>query len=173
MNTQPVKLHSTPPGRGEQGAARLSRMERLGLFVHRVGDKRLTALGVALYRWTKGRITPAKVDALLLTTRGRKSGKERTVVLQFFPDGDDLVLAAANDGGASHPAWYRNLKATPLARVEVMGRTFAVRAEELSPDEAAAFWPRLLRRAPSYERYQRATSRTFPLVRLVPQGDTP
>jgi len=28
-------------------------------------------------------------------------------------------------------------------------------------DEAAAHWPRLLRRAPSCERYQRATSRTF------------
>jgi hypothetical protein len=60
-----------------------------------------------------------------------------------------------------------------MVRVEVMGRTFAVRAEELSGDEAAAFLPRLLRRAPSYERHQRATSRTFPLVRLIPQGDTP
>ena len=41
------------------------------------------------------------IDALLLTTHGRRSGKERTVVLQYFPDGDDLVLAAANDGGSS------------------------------------------------------------------------
>jgi deazaflavin-dependent oxidoreductase (nitroreductase family) len=161
----------------------LSRMERIGLFLHRESDKRLTPFGIWVMRRTKGGIVQGRiarmlgatreVDVLLLTTRGRKSGKERTVVLQFFPDGDDLVLAAANDGGASHPAWYHNLKATPVARVEVKGRTFVVRAEELSADEAAAFWPRLLRRAPSYERYQRATSRTFPLVRLVPEGGKP
>ena len=78
-----------------------------------------------------------------------------------------VLTAAANDGGSSHPSWYHNLKATPAARVEIMGRTLAVRAEDMSTDEAAAFWPRLLRRAPSYERYQRATSRAFPLVRLV------
>lgn len=161
----------------------LSRMERIGLFLHRESDKRLTPLGIWVMRRTKGGIVQGRiarmlgatreVDVLLLTTCGRKSGKERTVVLQFFPDGDDLVLAAANDGGGSHPAWYHNLKATPVARVEVKGRTFVVRAEELSADQAAAFWPRLLRRAPSYERYQRATSRTFPLVRLVPEGGKP
>ena len=150
--------------------ADLSRKERVGLFLHRESDKWLTPLGVALLRRTKGRITPSSVDALLLTTHGRRSGKERTVVLQYFPDGDDLVLAAANDGGSSHPGWYHNLKADPAARVEIMDRTFSVHAEELSPAEAAAFWPRLLRKAPSYERYQRATARTFPLVRLVPQG---
>jgi hypothetical protein len=45
-----------------------------------------------------------------------------------------------------------------------------VHAEELSTDEAIAFWPRILRVAPSYARYQKATSRTIPLVRLVPVG---
>jgi hypothetical protein len=51
-----------------------------------------------------------------------------------------------------------------------MGRTIAVQAEELPSDEAAAWWQRILQRAPSYERYARATSRTFPIVRLSPVG---
>ena len=131
-------------------------------------DKRLNPLGWWLYRRTKGGITrPWKVDALLLTTRGRRSGRERTVVLQFFRDGDAMILAAANDGGASHPGWYFNLMADPAARVEVMARAIAVRAEELSPDEAAAWWQRILERAPTYERYTRATRRRIPIVRLV------
>jgi len=113
---------------------RLSRRERIGLFVGRGMDKRLNPLGRWLYRRTKGGITrPWKVDALLLTTRGRRSGRERTVVLQFFRDGDAMIVAAANDGGTSHPGWYFNLAADPAARVEVMGRAIAVRAEELSP----------------------------------------
>jgi deazaflavin-dependent oxidoreductase (nitroreductase family) len=149
----------------------ISRKERVGLFIHRSLDKWLTPLGVWVYRRTKGGITrPWKVDALVLTTRGRRSGRERTVVLQFFPDGDGMIVAAANDGGASHPGWYFNLTADPAARVEVMGRTIAVRAEELPSDEAAAWWQRILQRAPSYERYARATSRTFPIVRLSPVG---
>ena len=151
---------------------RLSRAERLGLFLGRGLDKRLTPLGRWLYRRTNGGITrPWKVDALLLTTRGRRSGHDRTVVLQYFRDGDNMILAAANDGGASHPGWYYNLLADPVARVEVMGRTIAVRAEELPTDEAAAWWPRILVRAPSYERYARATSRRIPIVRLVRAGE--
>lgn len=154
-------------------ARRISGKERVGLFLHRGLDRRLSPLGVWVYRRTKGGITrPWKVDALLLTTRGRRSGRERTVILQFFPDGEAMVVAAANDGGASHPGWYFNLTAESTARVEVMGRTVAVRAEELPADQAAAWWERILRRDPSYERYARATSRTIPIVRLVPVPDS-
>ena len=123
-------------------ARRVSRMERLGLLVQGGLDKHLTTVAVWLYRRTKGGIArPWKVDALLLTTRGRHSGKERTVVLQFFPDGEDMLLAAANTGGRSHPGWYFNLLAHPMARVQVAGRTLAVRAEEVPADAAAAWWP--------------------------------
>ncbi|OGO57611.1 MAG: hypothetical protein A2V85_08260 [Chloroflexi bacterium RBG_16_72_14] len=148
----------------------ISRRERVGLFLHRGLDRWLSPLGVWVFRRSKGGIAgPFKVDALLLTTRGRRSGRERTVVLQFFPDGDAMLLAAANDGGASHPGWYFNLVATPDARVEVKGRTIPVRAEELAPDEAAAAWPRIVERDHNYERYARAAGgRSIPILRLVP-----
>jgi len=155
-----------------QPARPLSFRERVGLAVGRGLDRRLTPLGVWLYRRTRGGIArPWKVDVLLITTRGRRSGLERTVVLQFFPDGETMVVAAANDGGESHPGWYLNLVADPAARVEVAGRTTAVRAEELPADEAADWWLRILRRAPNYEQYARATTRTIPIVRLVPNPE--
>jgi len=150
----------------------ISRKERVGLFLHRGLDRRLSRLGVWVMRRTRGGITRTfKVDALLLTTRGRRSGRQRTVVLQYFPDGEAMVLAAANDGGESHPGWYHNLKADPAASVEVMGRKIAVRAEELSADEAAEWWQRILLRDPTYERYARATARTIPIIRLVPTSE--
>ena len=172
-------MHGSPMGAAHPSssaerppARRVSRMERVGLLVQGGLDKHLTPVAVWLYRRTKGGITrPWKVDVLLLTTRGRRSGKERTVVLQFFPDGEDMLLAAANTGGLSHPGWYFNLVADPAASVEVMGRTIAVRAEEVPADAAAAWWPRILRRAPTYERYVRATSRSIPIVRLVPVAE--
>ena len=146
-----------------------SRMESVGLLIHRGLDRHLSPLGVWAYWRTRGGITrPWKVDALVLTTRGRRSGRERHVLLQYFRDGDAMAIIAANDGGASHPGWYHNLVARPDARVEVMGRVVAVHAEELSADEAAAFWPRILARAPDYEWYRRATDRRFPIIRLKP-----
>jgi deazaflavin-dependent oxidoreductase (nitroreductase family) len=147
----------------------LSLKERAQLFVERTLDRRLSPLGVWVMRRTRGAIAGLwKVNALVLTTHGRRTGRDRSVVLQYFPDGDAMVVAAANDGGASHPNWYRNLAATPEARVDVRGRTILVRAEQLPADEATGWWRRIVELAPGYDRFERATTRTFPIVRLVP-----
>jgi deazaflavin-dependent oxidoreductase (nitroreductase family) len=147
----------------------LSRRERLTLRLEREADLRLGPLGVWVFRRTKGRVARLwKVDALVLTTRGRRTGRERTLVLRYFPDGDAMIVAAANDGGQRHPAWYHNLCADPNARVEVDGRTIAAHAEELPPDEARAAWRWIVEVQPSYERFRRATDRTIPILRLVP-----
>jgi deazaflavin-dependent oxidoreductase (nitroreductase family) len=162
-------LDGTTAGAAGRPRRGITCKERVGLTIQRALDKRLAPLGIWAYRRTRGGITrPWHVDALLLTTRGRRSGRERTVILEFFRDDDAMVLAASNDGGASHPGWYHNLMAQPDARAEVMGRVIAVHAEEMTADEAAAFWPRIPARDPSYERYLRATDRTIPLVRLLP-----
>jgi len=147
----------------------LSLKERVALYLNYELDKRLGGLGIGLYRLTGGRITNLwKVNVLILTTRGRKTGKIRTVLLQFFRDGENMVIVAANSGRSSHPGWFYNLKATPNVRVQVMDRPFQVHAEEMTDDEAIAFWPRVLSIAPTYERYRRATNRIIPLMRLVP-----
>jgi deazaflavin-dependent oxidoreductase (nitroreductase family) len=147
----------------------LSRSERVKLAIHRWLDRHLSPMGVWLMRRSKGRLTEAyKVNALLLTSRGRRSGRQRTVVLQYFADGDAMVVVAANDGGAAHPGWYFNLTTSPEAAVEVNGRRIPVRAAELDADEAAEWWRRILAVAPAYEQYRRATTRPFPILRLVP-----
>jgi deazaflavin-dependent oxidoreductase (nitroreductase family) len=148
----------------------LSLWDRISMFVEHQLDTRLEPLGVFLFRLTRGRIAEmvkAPGDVLALTTRGRKSGKPRTVVLLGFRDGSDMVVVAANTGEPRHPGWYYNLKANPHARMELNGVTLDVRAEELSPEEAAAFWPRILQTAPKYARYPKRTTRVIPLMRLI------
>ena len=95
-------------------------------------------------------------------------GLPRTVVVQYFPDGQDLVVVAANSGMPSDPAWYLDLTADPRATVEVDGRTRQVRAVPMTPEEAAAWWPHVLDAAPDYARYPKRTDRRIPLVRLIP-----
>lgn len=147
----------------------LTSAERRKLAIHRWLDKHLSPLGVWIMRRTSGRVANAwKVNALVLTTRGRKSGRQRRVVLQYFPDGDAMVVVAANDGGASHPAWYLNLMDTPDAVVEVDGHQTSVRAWALEADEAREWWDRIVEAAPDYKQYRRATLRPFPIIRLAP-----
>jgi deazaflavin-dependent oxidoreductase (nitroreductase family) len=151
----------------------LSRWERFTLSLHRGLDRHVSPLGVWIMRRTRGGVTKAyKVNALLLTTRGRRSGRERTVVLQYFPDGDAMVVVAANDGGSKHPGWYHNLTAHPNAEAEVDGVRTAVRAVEVAGTEADEWWQRILSLAPSYSRYRRATSRPFPILRLEAPAQT-
>src|SRR5919112_310133 len=109
MNTSSTRIAST----------KLSRRDRFALFLEHEGNRRLRSLGTALYRLTGGRFTPRSRDVLLLTTRGRKSGREHTVMLQGFRDGASLVLAAVNAGRPSDPDWFRNLAVTPEATVEL------------------------------------------------------
>lgn len=147
----------------------LSRVERLVLALERALDKWLSPIGVWVYRRTNGQITRAwKVEALVLTTRGRRTGRPRTVVLRFFPDRGEMIVAAANDGAERLPGWYFKLAANPDATVDVMGRTISVRAWELPSDEAADWWQRIVVAEPSYERFARATDRRMPILRLTP-----
>jgi deazaflavin-dependent oxidoreductase (nitroreductase family) len=165
-----VKRRAEASSRATESVRPLPLGERIKTRIEHEVDTRSVGLAANLIRLTKGRIARLwRRRVLLLTTRGRRSGKERTVPLQFFPDGaGDMIVVAANSGLPEPPGWYFNLTADPLVRVE--GRTLQVRAEELSKDEAVAFWSRLLQVAPDYARYPRRTSRRIPLVRLVPIG---
>jgi F420H(2)-dependent quinone reductase len=64
---------------------------------------------------------PGKWGALRLTTRGRRSGEPRRVIVGYFEDGGNLVSMAMNGWGAAEPAWWLNLQAHPEAAVELAG----------------------------------------------------
>ena len=55
---------------------------------------------------------------MILTTKGAKSGAERSAVITFSKDGDSYVIAATASGAPTNPAWYHNLVANPEATVE-------------------------------------------------------
>ncbi|MGY1753394.1 nitroreductase/quinone reductase family protein [Blastococcus sp. SYSU D01042] len=161
-------------GSGAGGAAGGAPLRRhaLAARVENAVDRHSVRLGAWLLRRTRGRIVRLwRRRALVLTTRGRRSGLPRTVVVQYFPDGEDVVVVAANSGMPAHPAWYLNLIADPRATVELEGRTVQVRAVPMTAEEAAAWWPRVLAAAPDYARYRQRTDRRIPLLRLVPVTD--
>ncbi|GGS95610.1 nitroreductase [Planobispora rosea] len=106
------------------------------------------------------------IPTLLLTTRGRRSGKLRRTALIYGEDGDRHLLAASNGGSAGHPAWYLNLTADPDVHVQVGPERFAARARTATAEEKAALWPIMVKLFPTYARYQAMTARDIPLVIL-------
>lgn len=60
---------------------------------------------------------------LRLTTIGRRSGQERSVIVGYYEDGPNLVTMAMNGWGTAEPAWWLNLQAHPEATVQLAGRT--------------------------------------------------
>lgn len=125
-----------------------------------------------VYEATGGRLGARLgwLPMLLLTTTGRRTGREHTVPLAYFEDGDDLVVVASNGGSDRPPAWWLNLERTPEARVRVGRRELSVRASLATPDERARLWPRLKNVNPPYARYERMTQREIPVVLLRPSA---
>src|SRR6476620_3105186 len=75
---------------------------------------------------------------LLLTTKGRKSGEERTTPLIYQPVGDDAYAIVASKGGAdTPPAWYLNLEEEPEVGVQGKGDRFTAKARTASTEERA------------------------------------
>jgi deazaflavin-dependent oxidoreductase (nitroreductase family) len=106
------------------------------------------------------------VDTLLLTTRGRRSGKLRRTALIYRRDGERYVVVASTGGGDHHPAWYLNLVDDPEVRVQVGADTFAARASTAEGAERARLWEEMASVWPDYDRYQAKTDREIPVVVL-------
>lgn len=136
----------------------------------KAAQRAATDLHSLVYRVTNGKVggRMAGGPVLLLTTTGRKSGKERTIPLLYLRVGEDLVVVGSNGGTATHPAWWLNLKSVPEATVEVGGRKTCVRAEEAGPVERERLWPKLVEMYGGYEGYRRRTDREIPVVILRP-----
>ena len=129
-----------------------------------------TDLHVRLYRLTGGKAQVPQFPTLLLTTRGRKTGKARTIPLVYVMDGDRFIIAAAYAGSDRNPTWWLNLRDAGEAEIQVMRAKTRVRAELATPQERAAFWPRLVAMYPYFVDYQARTEREIPVVVLRPTG---
>ncbi|GAB3400197.1 nitroreductase family deazaflavin-dependent oxidoreductase [Flindersiella endophytica] len=103
---------------------------------------------------------------LLLTTTGRKSGRERTAPLFYARLGERLVVIASYGGADVHPAWWLNLREAGQGRVELDGETFDVRPALLEGDEREQAWQAMVAFWPAYDDYVRKTSREIPVVAL-------
>lgn len=106
------------------------------------------------------------VPTLLLTTRGRRSGKLRRTPLIYGRDGEAFVVVASKGGTPEHPAWYLNLGAEPEVTIQVGSDVMRAHATTIDGDHRDDVWGQMAQIWPAYDEYQAKTSRQIPLVRL-------
>jgi deazaflavin-dependent oxidoreductase (nitroreductase family) len=104
---------------------------------------------------------------LLLTTRGRTSGEDRTTPLIHRTDGERWVIVASKGGAPANPSWFENLQADPEARIEVKGEQIPVLASTAQGEERARLWKLMCEVWPAYADYQTKTQREIPVVVLT------
>jgi deazaflavin-dependent oxidoreductase (nitroreductase family) len=131
--------------------------------------KLFLAGNVLIFRATGGKIGSSMFGGrvLLLTTKGRKTGKARTVPVMFFDDGASQVVIASAGGSPSHPAWFRNLSHDPDVTVETKGRRYQARAEVATGEERSRIWKKVIVEQPRFAEYAKKTAgREIPVIVL-------
>jgi deazaflavin-dependent oxidoreductase (nitroreductase family) len=123
---------------------------------------------VWLWKLTSGKLGDAfgRLPFMMLTTRGRKTGRKRTTPVLYLQHGADLIVVASFGGNDKHPAWYLNLEHHPKAETMINGERRSLIAHRVSPEEKQLIWPRLVELYPNFTIYQQRTRRDIPLLRL-------
>ena len=103
---------------------------------------------------------------LLLTVKGRKSGKEYVVPMQTMPDGDRYIVFASHQGAEEDPDWFKNLAAAGGGTVEVGPKKFEAKAEVITGPERDELYARHAAVHPSFGEYEKKTTRVIPVVAL-------
>jgi deazaflavin-dependent oxidoreductase (nitroreductase family) len=126
-----------------------------------------------LWKLTGGKLGNAFGTApfMMLTTRGRKTGRERTTPVLYLQDGADLIVVASFGGNDMHPAWYLNLERCPEAEVIINGERRRLLASQVSSEEKKLIWARLVKMYPNFAVYQQLTRREIPLLQLSDRAD--
>jgi deazaflavin-dependent oxidoreductase (nitroreductase family) len=142
--------------------------------VAQLSARLLPSLDRVIYRVTQERLTFSAwvtgLPVLQLTTKGARTGEPRTARVLGIPDGDGLIIVAANFGQHANPAWYHNLRAHPRVSVVADDAEGDYYAHELSGAERERGFERALSLNPGWRRFQkRSGERAIPVIRLERQ----
>lgn len=106
-----------------------------------------------------------------LTTIGRRSAEERSVILGYVEDGPNLVTMAMNGWADPEPAWWLNLQAHPQATVDLAHGRREVRGRAAEGEERSRLWSRWREIDKNLDAYAAHRSGETAVVILEPSSD--
>jgi deazaflavin-dependent oxidoreductase (nitroreductase family) len=126
---------------------------------------------VAQYEATGGRegYTLEGKPCVILTTKGRRTGKLRKSPLMRVEHDGTYAVVASLGGSPTHPVWCLNVLADPDVTLQDKDEVMELRAREVTGDEKRAWWRHATAVWPQYDDYQAATDREIPVLVLEPR----
>jgi deazaflavin-dependent oxidoreductase (nitroreductase family) len=102
---------------------------------------------------------------IVVTTRGRRSGKLRKFALMRVEHNGEYALVASKGGAPDHPEWYWNLRADPRAvTIQDGPEPFDAEVREVEGEEREQWWQRAVACYPPYAEYQERAGRRIPVL---------
>ena len=148
--------------------------QRIAAFLTRKGwNPRVIRAGSRFHKFLfrtlgLGRFRFVGEHSLILTTRGRRTGRETSTPLFYAEDHGRFYIAASFAGSGQPPNWFLNLVAHPDVVVEMRRARNRCGARVLDEAEANQVWPRLDAVYPTFAAYRKRTSRTIHVIELSP-----
>jgi len=166
--SKPHPTELPPPTNGRRYGPLTRAVQRVGhvrpftFLIRHAGSK----LDRVLYGTSGGRITLTgpNLPTMLLTTRGRKTGKPRTTPVFYVRDGHNLVAACENFGLTTPASWPGNLRADPRATIQIGSTVASYRARPATNEEIDRAMPQLLSVWPAHDTYLRRTGIRYVFV---------
>ncbi len=129
-----------------------------------------------LYRVTGGRVGLRRAKAnrygmMHVTTTGRRTGQERSVILGYLDDGPNVVTMAMNGWASGEPAWWLNLQANPEASVDLSDGQRTVTGRAAQGEERSRLWERWRELDTNLDAYAALRSAETAVVILEPSSD--
>jgi deazaflavin-dependent oxidoreductase (nitroreductase family) len=123
-----------------------------------------------MYTIQPGTPNARTVPALLLATKGRKSGEKYLFPLFYGESGGSYFVIASKGGAPDHPGWYKNMLVHPDVEIQVGTKTMKARARTVSAGaERDKLWKQAVGFFPPYADYQKKVpDREIPVVVLDP-----
>jgi len=130
-----------------------------------------------LYRVTGGRAGLWRPKAnnwgtLRLTSTGRRTRRERSVIIGYIVDKPNLIALAMNGWADGEPAWWLNLQAHPNAKVVLADGPRLVRARAALGDERSRMWAMWREIDEKLDAYAALRSSETAVVILEPRSDS-
>ena len=107
-----------------------------------------------------------------LSTTGRRSGQERSVILGYFEDGPNVVTMAMNGWADGEPAWWLNVQACPDVTIDLADGRRSVKARAADGDERERLWDRWRELDKNLDAYAARRSGETAIVIFEPSPDS-
>jgi deazaflavin-dependent oxidoreductase (nitroreductase family) len=105
------------------------------------------------------------IPVIIVTTRGKNSGKVRKMALMRVENNGEYALVASMGGAPMNPNWYHNIVTDPTALVIQDGpEAHDFVARQVEGDERAEWWDRAVKVFAPYAEYQQKTTRKIPVL---------